>query len=98
MDLNLRNKLAVVCGSTQGIGRATAIELAELGASVVLLARNPDKLSQTLKVLPKKEGASHAILAADFANPDNVREAITAFARSATTHILVNNTGGPTPG
>jgi 3-oxoacyl-[acyl-carrier protein] reductase len=46
MDINLINKKAFVCGSTQGIGRAAAIELANLGASVVLLARNEDSLKQ----------------------------------------------------
>ena len=44
MDLNLEGKRAVVCGSTQGIGKASAIELALLGASVTLIARNEKKL------------------------------------------------------
>ena len=44
MNLQLQNKNALVCGSTQGIGRATALLLAEEGANVTLLARNEDKL------------------------------------------------------
>ena len=44
MNIDLTEKKAFVCGSTQGIGRAAAIELAELGASVVLLARNEKSL------------------------------------------------------
>ena len=46
MDINLKGKKAFVCGSTQGIGKAAAVELANLGASIVLLARNEDSLKQ----------------------------------------------------
>ena len=46
MDLGLKGKHAVVCGSTQGIGKASAIELAALGASVTLMARDEAKLKQ----------------------------------------------------
>ncbi|MES2517212.1 MAG: SDR family NAD(P)-dependent oxidoreductase, partial [Bacteroidota bacterium] len=48
MNLNLKNKNAIVCGSTQGLGRASAIELALLGANVTLVARNEDTLNETL--------------------------------------------------
>ncbi|MGB0425198.1 MAG: SDR family NAD(P)-dependent oxidoreductase, partial [Flavobacteriales bacterium] len=44
MNLNLKGKKAVVCGSSQGIGWATAMELASLGANIVLVARNEAKL------------------------------------------------------
>jgi len=51
MNLSLENKYAVICGSTQGIGLATAIILAELGASCVLVARNEDALIRAVKEL-----------------------------------------------
>ena len=51
MDLNLSNKNALVCGSTQGIGKATAIELAKLGANITLVARNEESLQTVLKEL-----------------------------------------------
>jgi len=44
MDLKLRDKNALVCGSTQGIGKATAILLAQEGANVTLLARNESSI------------------------------------------------------
>ena len=44
MDLQLKNKNALVCGSTQGIGKATAILLALEGANVTLVSRNEEKL------------------------------------------------------
>ncbi|MBT4154233.1 MAG: SDR family NAD(P)-dependent oxidoreductase, partial [Candidatus Marinimicrobia bacterium] len=51
MNLSLKNKHAIVCGSTDGIGKASALLLAERGASITLVARNNDKLNQTLSEL-----------------------------------------------
>lgn len=96
MDLNLKGKTAVVCGSTQGIGKAAAVELSQLGARVVLVARNEEKLKETIGDL--HAGEKHSYLVADFGNPDEVKKKIDAFAAAHDAHILVNNTGGPAPG
>jgi 3-oxoacyl-[acyl-carrier protein] reductase len=98
MDLNLNGKRAVVCGSTQGIGKACAIELASLGAGVTLISRNQEKLQQVLKELPAQSGQQHNFILADFSNPDDVQKKIQKFAEIHKVHILVNNTGGPPPG
>jgi 3-oxoacyl-[acyl-carrier protein] reductase len=98
MDLNLTGKRAIVCGSTQGIGKATAIELAQLGAEVILMARNEDKLKEVIKELNTQSGQKHSWLLADFATPDQVKKTIDAFTASSAAHILVNNTGGPPAG
>jgi 3-oxoacyl-[acyl-carrier protein] reductase len=98
MNLNLTGKTAVVCGSTQGIGYAAATELASLGAHVVLVARNEEKLIQAVKSLPNNGSQQHSYLVADFQHPQSVQNAITEFAAKHTAHILVNNTGGPAPG
>jgi 3-oxoacyl-[acyl-carrier protein] reductase len=98
MNLNLEGKTALVCGSTQGIGLAAARELASLGARVILLARNEDKLRETAASLPAPAGQAHGYLVADFAHTQQVHEVITAFANDNEVHILVNNTGGPQPG
>lgn len=94
MDLSLANRRALVCGSTQGIGRATAVELASLGASVTLMARDEAKLREVAAQLPRAAGQSHDILAADFAHPDAVASAV----KPGGWHILINNTGGPPGG
>jgi 3-oxoacyl-[acyl-carrier protein] reductase len=60
MNLNLQNKNAIVCGSTQGLGRASAIELALLGANVTLVARNEDTLNETLHRLDSSQGQKHS--------------------------------------
>lgn len=98
MDLNLKGKTALVCGSTQGIGKATAIELALLGADVVLFARNEKKLLQVLEELDKNKGQNHKYLIADFSDTELVKSTVQTFAEQTTVHILVNNTGGPAGG
>lgn len=99
MNLDLTGKQALVCGSTQGIGKAAAIELATLGASVVLLARNETQLEQTIKELPNPGKIQHKYLVADFQFPDQVKVVVETFIKqSGTIHILVNNTGGPQGG
>jgi 3-oxoacyl-[acyl-carrier protein] reductase len=97
MNLNLNNKNALVCGSTQGIGKATAIALAEEGVNVTLVARNEDKLKEVLAELPQQR--SHDYIVADFSNPSALESIINDYvATTRNFHILVNNTGGPKSG
>ena len=99
MNLNLSGKNAIVCGSTQGLGLATAVELAMLGATVTLLARNEDKLKEAVQSLNTSSGQQHNYLVADFADVNQVIEAANTFiGRHGQAHILVNNTGGPPGG
>ncbi len=98
MELSLIGKTALVCGSTQGIGRATAEELAVLGANVVLLARNEEQLQSVADSLSQTEGQQHQYLVADFQFPEKVKEIVEAFTAKHAVHILVNNTGGPPGG
>lgn len=100
MDINLKNKKAFVCGSTQGIGRAAAIELANLGASIVLLARNRDSLKRVKEELDTAHNQIHDFLVADFSAPDELQAKIVEYLKKnpQPVHILVNNTGGPPAG
>jgi 3-oxoacyl-[acyl-carrier protein] reductase len=95
MDLNLIGKSALVCGSSQGIGLASAQELALLGTNVTLLARNEQALQQALNSLDTSQNQQHAFLVADFTDNQAVRDVI---GRSNQYHILINNTGGPPGG
>ncbi len=97
MNIDLTGKKAMVCGSTQGIGRATAMELASMGATVILLARNEAELQKVSRDLPGN--AAHGFLVADFSKPEVLRTAINQYAKDhGPIHILVNNTGGPPGG
>lgn len=98
MNLNLTGKRAVVCGSTQGIGKAAAIELASLGASITLIARNEEKLRQVLNELPKEQGQTHNYITADFNFPEELKRRIGEFVKNNTAAVLINNTGGPPAG
>lgn len=96
---SLNGRRALVCGSTQGIGHASAVALAEAGATVVLLARNHDRLTAVRAELPAPTGADHGILVADFSDPAALRATVGGYlAAHGALHILVNNTGGPPPG
>ncbi|WP_109851736.1 SDR family oxidoreductase [Aquimarina sp. AU58] len=96
MNLGLTHKNALVCGSTQGIGKASAKQLAELGANVTLVARNEEKLQHVLTELATDQGQSHTYIVADFENPESLQQKISATGQAF--HILVNNTGGPAGG
>jgi 3-oxoacyl-[acyl-carrier protein] reductase len=98
MDLNLKGKRAVVCGSTRGIGKAIASELALLGAEITLIARNEVGLRSVLSGLPCQHDQRHEYLIADFNFPEKLRSTITEYVAKARVHILVNNTGGPPGG
>ncbi|HLV69664.1 MAG TPA: SDR family oxidoreductase [Xanthomarina sp.] len=97
MNLNLNNKYALVCGSTAGIGKATAMSLAAEGATVTLIARNEDKLKAVLSELPQQR--NHDYIVADFSNPEELKTKVSNYiSNNHGFHILVNNTGGPKGG
>jgi 3-oxoacyl-[acyl-carrier protein] reductase len=96
MDISLFGKRAVVCGSTQGIGLACAVELASLGANVTLFARNEQKMRSIISNLSKSEGQKHDYAVADFTDSAQVLEVARNY--SEVVHILVNNTSGPPAG
>jgi 3-oxoacyl-[acyl-carrier protein] reductase len=98
MNLSLENKTALVCGSTQGIGLATAIELSKLGATCILMARNETSLKEAVRQLDSSFNQQHNYLTADFDKTETVKQVIENFISNNTVHILVNNSGGPAGG
>lgn len=96
MNLDLTGKHAVVCGSTQGIGKAAAIALSNLGASITLIARNEEKLKRVLDEL--QPNPLNDYIVADFTKPEEVEQKITRWSNNHKAHILLNNTGGPKGG
>ena len=98
MDLDLTGKRAIVCGSTQGLGYATAVELALLGCHITLMARNEEKLKAAIKTISTSKGQQHNYIVADFEDNAVVKKAIDDFVKNNKVHILVNNTGGPPGG
>lgn len=99
MNLILTGKNALVCGGSKGLGEASAIELAKLGANVTLLSRNAEKLKVTLQNLDTSKGQNHDFLQADFSEGiELLKVKIDLLLSEKNIHILINNTGGPAGG
>ncbi|HTB31737.1 MAG TPA: SDR family NAD(P)-dependent oxidoreductase, partial [Bacteroidia bacterium] len=97
--IDLTNKRSMVCGSTQGIGKASAMVLAGQGASITLVARNEDALKEVLKELPANANQKHDYIVADFNQPEELKKSVEAYlANGIEFHILLNNSGGPPGG
>jgi NAD(P)-dependent dehydrogenase (short-subunit alcohol dehydrogenase family) len=93
VELGLKDKVAVVTGGTEGIGRATALRLAAEGAKVAICARSKDKLEQVAAEITRAGGTALA-LAADASKSADIERFITAVAgRFGRIDILVNNAG-----
>lgn len=94
MNLDLNGHHALVCGGSEGIGRATAVELAALGARVTVMARSEDKLQDVVSSL----GEGHAYIVADFDDTPALEKLIKEKISTDDFTILVNNAGGPPGG
>jgi 3-oxoacyl-[acyl-carrier protein] reductase len=91
---SLRGRHALICGASQGIGRAAAEAMAARGARLTLLARREDVLREVADGLP----GEHGILVADLDDRATLREQLDALVAATPVHILVHNTGGPPSG
>ncbi|MFC1692131.1 SDR family oxidoreductase [Candidatus Latescibacterota bacterium] len=99
MDLGIKGKTAIVCGASQGLGRACAEALAAEGVNIVICSRKFDRIFATARSISETYGTNVVPIAADISLPESpdklVREAIAKF---GDVHILINNAGGPPPG
>lgn len=84
---SLEGKTILITGASSGIGRATAIECSKMGATVILTARNEERLQQTLDEM---EGEGHKIIVADLTNEEEIKMLAT---ECPTLDGLVNNAG-----
>ena len=87
----------MVCGSSQGIGKAIAIQLSAAGANIILLARNEVRLKETLKDLYQSGSQTHSYLIADFSDTSSVANVCQDLLNHPI-DLLINNTGGPAAG
>lgn len=96
MKLGLEDRVALVTGSSQGIGKAIALELSMEGAKVTICARNEDALNEAAGDIQNETGNEVLPVRADLSRNDHVDRLVrTAYAHFRRIDILVNNTGGP---
>lgn len=99
MNLDLRNRTALVCGASQGLGAAVANELALLGANIILLARSASNLQKVQLELDVSNGQTHQYIVGDTSKPSELVEKIKSIINSGIhIDILINNSGGPAAG
>jgi 3-oxoacyl-[acyl-carrier protein] reductase len=98
MKINLEGKNALVGASTQGLGKAIALQLASCGATVTLMARNEEKLKATIDQLDTNFNQKHDYIVVDFYDFNSFKTKTTAYFKHKTVDILVNNTNGPEAG
>lgn len=92
MDLGIDGRFAIVCASSRGLGRASALELARAGCTVVINGRDADALGRTASEIRDETGSTVIPVVADVQDPAGQRALVEAIPR---VDILVNNNGGP---
>lgn len=99
MDLGLRNKVAFVAASSQGLGKGVALELAKEGAHVIINGRNPETLEATKNEIDKAGAGTVLALAGDMSvEAERSRIIAETLQEHEAIDILVINTGGPPAG
>ena len=98
LSTNLIGKTALIGGSTQGIGLASAQAMADMGARCILVSRNEEKLKAAVALLSTNYGQEHSYLIADYTQPEQLNNVVARFIATNPVHILINNTGGPAGG
>jgi 3-oxoacyl-[acyl-carrier protein] reductase len=98
MDLNIQGKTALVCGASQGIGKACCQELALLGANVIALSRQKGRLQEVVACLDTTKGQQHDLIAVDVGDRLQLKQQVESHLERTSIEILINNTAGPKPG
>lgn len=94
----LRGKNAWVGGGSKGIGKATALALAQMGANVTIVARSEEALKSAFQELPAAGNQKHHWLSVDYSEPESLKNSAMQWLEHRNAHILINNTGGPPGG
>ncbi|MAU16510.1 MAG: short-chain dehydrogenase [Muricauda sp.] len=98
MNISLKGKNALVGGSSKGIGKAIAEQLAESGANVTLMARSVERMQELMHDMDNSQGQKHQYLVVDFSSFEKYKTVISSYFENNTVDILVNNTQGPEGG
>jgi len=93
----MKDKTVAITGATSGLGRATALQLAQKGASVVIIARSNTKANEVLKEIEKEGGKGQSIIS-DLSSMENTKEAAESITYAVKRlDVLINNAGAHFP-
>ena len=98
MKINLKDKKALIGGSSKGLGYAVAKQLAVCGAMVTLVSRNEPLLKKNMIELKKLTGFNHNYIVVDYNDSEGYNKIINEFFKTNSIDILINNTQGPNAG
>src|SRR5262245_28660466 len=95
-DTTMEGRVCLITGGTNGIGKSTAEALARMGATVVIVGRNPDKTAQVVEEIRAASGSPNVdSLLADLSSQADVRRLADEFrSKYPQLHVLLNNAGG----
>lgn len=96
MQTTMQNKICMVTGATSGMGKATAAALAQMGATVILVARNQSKGEAVRDEIRVQSGNMYVeVMLADLSSQQSIRKLADSFRQNYQhLHVLVNNAGG----
>jgi 3-oxoacyl-[acyl-carrier protein] reductase len=99
MDLGLKNKIAFIAASSQGLGKSVALELAQEGANIIICGRNKENLEKAKQEIENQTNKELLTLSGDLSIAAEREQIIkSALKAHSTIDILVTNTGGPPTG
>ena len=99
MDLGLNNKIALITAASQGLGKASALSMANEGATVIICSRDKEKISKSAREIRDKSGSDVISFQADLSNEEDISKMVESIIKKyGRIDILVNNTGGPKAG
>jgi 3-oxoacyl-[acyl-carrier protein] reductase len=99
MNFELNNKIAIVTAASQGLGKASAMALAQEGATVVIGSRRQKEIAEAAKEIHETTGATVVPMVVDVLKLEDIKRLISETKQQfGTIHVLVNNAGGPPTG
>jgi 3-oxoacyl-[acyl-carrier protein] reductase len=99
MNLGLNNKIAIVTAASQGLGKASAMALAQEGATIVICSRRQKEIAEAAQEIHETTGATVVPMVIDVMRLEDIKRLVLETKRQfGTIHVLVNNAGGPPTG
>jgi len=99
MNLDLKGKVALVAAASQGLGKASAMALADEGAKLAICSRRKKEITEAADEIRSKTGGEVLPVVADVRKPGDIKQFVESAKKEfGTVHVLVNNAGGPPVG